>query len=106
MHVKVLFSSGHSSLQEELQQWLDEMAERITITGLSLSSNEYGHCLVISYSKETGPGYTGWVWFSRSHTALENDANTDMAEVGADGKGFMAVGSNKLGHCLCVIAPQ
>jgi len=102
--VKVLFNPSHRSLQEVLNEWLAEVSGSVTITGITMDSNQYGHCLAIMY-EQGGEGrlYRGHVFFSRQHSALEQEANAGLAAAQAEWGRFVALGSNEYGHCLCVV---
>ncbi len=105
--VKVLFDRSHSGLSEQVNQWLAEASGHVLITGLSMDSNEHGHCLVIMY--QTGAGskvYRGHIFFSASHSALEQQATRGLQTAQAQWGKFVAIGSNQHGHCLCVIEEQ
>lgn len=101
--VQIFFQSSHARLDGELSGWLDSRRGEIRVTGLSLDSNEYGHCLSVLFQEEPGPVYAGRVWFSRSHSDLQQAANLALAEEGAPSGLFVATGSNPHGHCLCMI---
>lgn len=101
--VKVFFSQSHSVLNDELQAWLKEMAGQVTITGLSMDSNQYGHCLAVLHRTGGGPAYGGRVVFHRRHDGLEEAANQALAQAPDVTVDFMVVGSNEYGHCLCII---
>jgi len=102
--VKVLFNSSHRTLQEMLNQWLAEVSGSVTITDVTMDSNQYGHCLAIMY-QQSGEGrqYRGHVFFSQRHTALEEVANEGLVAAQAHWGRFVALGSNEYGHCLCVV---
>jgi len=100
--LKMFFSYSHATVHNELNAWLDENANAITITAVSLDSNEHGHCLGVLYREEPGPAYTGGVWFDYRHDVLEDAVNTELPDLPGNAR-FMAVGSNKLGHAICVI---
>lgn len=99
--VKVIFSKGHLTLQDELQAWLQ--GSESTILGISMDSNDYGHCLVLLHEPGGSHRYTGQVFFSPGHGSLEEVANRAATEARPGGQQFVAVGSNQYGHCLCVI---
>ncbi|HLN64707.1 MAG TPA: hypothetical protein VK464_24555 [Symbiobacteriaceae bacterium] len=101
--VKVLFSQSHYTLNDELVGWLKQSANQITIRGISMDSNQYGHCLTVMYTTGGGPAYGGLVLFSRRHDDLEAEANETLAQAQHMAFEFVAVGSNEHGHCLCVI---
>lgn len=105
--VKVLFNTSHRTLQEMLGEWLAEASGSVTITGITMDSNQYGHCIVIMY-QQGGQGrfYRGHVFFSQRHTALEQEANAGLAAAQAHWGRFVALGSNEYGHCLCVVEEQ
>jgi hypothetical protein len=101
--VKVFFRPNHNHLNEELQGWLKQTAGQITVIGITMDSNQHGHCLAVMYAAEGGPTYGGQVMFSRRHDGLEADTNRALAQAGHVTFEFVAVGSNEYGHCLCVI---
>jgi hypothetical protein len=102
--VKVLFSHSHRSLEEQLNQWLEQVSGTVTITGISMDSNDLGHCLVLLY-EDGGERhyYRGHVFFHRRHSGLEQEAHHGLTEAGAQWGRFVALGSNQHGHCLCVV---
>lgn len=105
--VKTIFSSRHDGMGHELNQWLSQVSGQIVITGMSMDSNEYGHCLALMY--QTGDGgrqYRAHVFFNSSHAALEHEANRGLAAAQAQWGKMLAIGSNQYGHCLCVIEEQ
>lgn len=101
--VQIFFQTSHSRLDGELSSWLESRQGEIRVTGLSLDSNEYGHCLAVLYQEEPGPVYAGRVWFNRKHSELQREANLALAAEGAPTGLFVAAGSNQHGHCLCMI---
>lgn len=101
--VQIFFQSSHSRLDGELSNWLESRRGEIRVTGMSLDSNDLGHCLSVLYQEEPGPVYAGRVWFSHKHTVLQEQANLALAAEGAPTGLFVATGSNKHGHCLCLI---
>lgn len=105
--VKVLFHSSHNALQEQLNQWLARMSGSVTITGISMDSNQYGHCIAIMYQTGgEGRYYRGHLFFHSNHTALDQAANLGLQEAQAQWGRFVAIGSNEHGHCLCVVEEQ
>jgi len=102
--VKLLFASSHSALAADLEAWLQETAEQVQITGISLDSNEFGHCLAVLYDLGAGPVYTSRVWFHTQHWGLEEEANAELLKLSPAKCRLIAIGSNKYGHCLCVVA--
>ena len=101
--VKVFFSQSHYTLNDELVAWLKQSAGQVTIRGITMDSNQYGHCLTVMYTMEGGPAYGGQVLFSRRHDDLEAQTNQTLAQAQHMNFDFVAVGSNEHGHCLCVI---
>lgn len=105
--VKTLFNSSHSALHQQMNQWLAEVSGQVQITGVSMDSNEYGHCLVIMYQTGVqGRFYRGHLFFHSNHSALERDVNQGLATAQAQWGKFVGVGSNQYGHCVCVIEEQ
>jgi len=102
--VKVLFSSRHDDLNQQLNAWLEQVSGWVVINGVSLDSNDYGHCLALLYEKsEPGRYYRAHVFFGSGHTFLEEEANRGLQEAQAHWGRFVAIGSNQYGHCLCII---
>lgn len=101
--VKLFFDRSHYGLNQDFQAWLKQTASQITIRGISMDSNQYGHCLTVMYTKEGGPTYGGQVLFSRRHDDLEAQTNETLAQAQHMAFEFVAVGSNEHGHCLCMI---
>lgn len=99
--VKVIFSSSHSALQNELQHWLQHTEN--TILGISMDSNEYGHCLAVLFEPGGSHRYDAQVFFSSRHDGVEAEANSAQMQGRPGGTQLMAIGSNKYGHCLCII---
>jgi len=105
--VKLLFDSSHLGLAEQLNRWLAEISGQVLVTGLSMDSNQYGHCLVIMYQVGAGGrNYRGHLFFDSGHGRLEEQARRGLAAAQAQWGKFVAVGSNDYGHCLCVIEEQ
>lgn len=102
--VKVLFSRRHDELSQQLNQWLHQVAGQVCITGISLDSNEYGHCLAVMY-QHGGEGklYRAHLFYHTRHSNLESEANQGLQVAQAQWAKFIAIGSNQYGHCLCVI---
>ncbi|MGE5673271.1 MAG: hypothetical protein ACM3XM_05240 [Mycobacterium leprae] len=102
--VKLFFDFSHSDLSAQLAEWLDETMGQIRVTGVTMDSNQHGHCIAVLYQETPGPVYRAHVWFNWSHMALQQDVNEGLAAVEqAEGR-FVALGSNDHGHCLCIIA--
>lgn len=99
--VKVFFSARHGELNDELQAWLDHSETKIL--GITMDSNEYGHCLVLLHEPGAGPRYSAQVFFASRHSNLEETANGGLMQGRPGGHQLVAVGSNQYGHCLCVI---
>lgn len=102
--VKILFSRRHDDLGQQLNAWLQEVSGQVTITGISVDSNEYGHCFSVMY--QTGQGghlYRAHVFYNTSHSGLEAEANRGLQAAQAQRGRFVAIGSNQYGHCLCVV---
>ena len=99
--VKVFFSSSHAILQDELQSWLQHTEH--TILGISMDSNEYGHCLAVLFEPGSGRRYDAQVFFSSRHDGVEAEANSALVQGRPNGTQLVAIGSNKYGHCLCII---
>jgi hypothetical protein len=79
----------------------------VTITGISLDSNDLGHSLAVLYQVGNGGRqYRAHLFFHRRHDALEEEANRELAEAQAQWGRFVAMGSNQQGHCLCVVEEQ
>ncbi len=105
--VKILFHNSHRSLQDQLNAWLTEIAGTATITGVTMDSNNYGHCIAILYQQDgQGRLYRGHVFFHNSHSSLEQAANAGLEAAQAEWGRFVAIGSNEYGHCLCIIEEQ
>lgn len=104
---KVFFDSRHDGLEQELNQWLGQVSGEVVISGISMDSNDYGHCLAIMYQAAGGGKlYRGHVFFNHSHTSLEGEANQGLSAAQAQSGKWLAIGSNQHGHCLCVIEEQ
>jgi hypothetical protein len=99
--VKVFFSTNHLALQDELQTWLRQSES--TLLGISMDSNQYGHCLVLLHEPGNAHRYEGQIFFSTRHESLESVANNGLTQARPGGQQLVAVGSNEYGHCLCVI---
>lgn len=105
--VKTFFSSRHDGLGKELNEWLAQVSGQVVVTGISMDSNEYGHCLVVMYQTgEGGRQYRAHVFFNSSHSSLEREANQGLAGAQAQWGRLVAIGSNQYGHCLCVVEEQ
>lgn len=102
--VKMLFSRSHGELEQQLNQWLEQISGQGSITGISMDSNEYGHCIALMYQiGGTGRFYRGHLFFHSRHTVVESEANQGLQAADAQWGRFVALGSNQYGHCLCVI---
>ena len=99
--VKVFFSAKHQALHDELQGWLDH--SEVVIQGVTMDSNDYGHCLVVLHEPGSGHRYHAQIFYATRHHDLEQQANEALASAPRGGAQVVAVGSNQYGHCLCVI---
>jgi hypothetical protein len=99
--VKVLFSRNHQDLLNDLQTWL--LRTESTLLGVSMDSNEYGHCLVLLHEPGSSRRYEGQIFFSPRHESLEDVANRSLTASRPGAQQLVAVGSNQYGHCLCII---
>lgn len=102
--IKVFFNSRHSSMEEQVNQWLESMQGRIMISALSADSNRYGHCLAVTYEERTGPSYRAYVWYHSQHFRLEELVNADQIRAAAvDGRPLIGLSSNDYGHMFCML---
>lgn len=104
--VKILFSSNHRTLHDNLQTWLQDNPGQAVIHSISMDSNQYGHCLAIAYSNENGPVYRGNIWFHSRHSELETQVNEALSGKVQGQGALIALGSNDYGHALCLIEPM
>ncbi|MFZ5816041.1 MAG: hypothetical protein ACOY93_12150 [Bacillota bacterium] len=105
--VRIFFHHRHDRLQEELNQWLEEVAGQVVVTGVSMDSNKFGRCLVVMYQTgEEGRLYRAHLYYHSSHSRLEAEANEKLAAAQAQWGRLVALGSNEYGHYLCIIEEQ
>lgn len=105
--VKLFFDSRHDGLERDLNQWLGQISGQVVMTGMSMDSNKFGHCLTVMYQTGgEGRHYRAHVYYHSNHSRLEQAANQGLTAAQAQWGRLVAVGSNEYGHCLCVIEEQ
>lgn len=99
--VRMFFSHSHYNLDDELREWLSH--NDVTVTGISMDSNQHGHCLAVLYEPGGGARYESMISFAWRHDELEAQVNEALQAAGEPGAQCGALGSNEHGHCLCII---